>query len=125
MLAQGLHNGSYDTIDPGYPMQRLTRILPIGRADRNVRHGSRRASERFPLNAHVEVTDPGHSSGIVINASAGGLRVAVDQPVGVGQVCRARVCTSPERESVETARVVWSRELPDGWVLGLEFVAPH
>ncbi len=66
--------------------------------------------------------EPEAISGVVINASAGGLRVAVDQCVDVGSLCFARIKTAREHESLEHAEVVWARELPDGWLLGLRFV---
>ena len=60
---------------------------------------------------------------MAINASVGGLRIAVDAAVPVNHVCTLRVQTAPEHSTVEHAKVVWSRSMPDGYLLGLEFIA--
>lgn len=86
---------------------------------------ARRAAQRWPVHAEVESIVPPGPSGIVLNVSGGGLRVALDQPLPVGEVCVLRVRHEPGSETVEHARVVWARQLPDGCVVGLEFVAAH
>jgi hypothetical protein len=60
---------------------------------------------------------------LAINASVGGIRIAVDMGVPVDHVCMLRVRTAPEHETIEHAKVVWSRSRPDGYLLGLEFIA--
>lgn len=103
-------------------MARIAAMLPTGGADEDVHRGARRESQRYPLHADIELLEPLSSYGIVINASAGGMRIALDQPLDLGSICMARIVTAPGKELFEKARVVWTRELPDGWVVGLEFV---
>lgn len=103
-------------------MERIANLLPVGREDREHHRGARRRSQRFPLNADVTFVEPAPAEGIVLNASAGGLRVTADRAIPVGELCVVDVIFSDDRHSIEHARVVWSRHLPDGWVLGLEFV---
>ncbi len=67
--------------------------------------------------------EPARGAGLAINASVGGLRVAVDVSVPVDHVCTLRVRTAPEHETIEHAKVVWSRARPDGYLLGLEFIS--
>ena len=38
-------------------------------------------------------------------------------------ICTLRVRTAPDHEKIEHAKVVWSHARPDGYVLGLEFIA--
>ena len=102
--------------------QRLSSILPKGGADVALHRGARRRSRRWALDAEVELLSPGHGSGMAINASVGGLRIALDRGVPLDEVCTLRIRTAPEHETVEHARVVWSRAQPDGYLLGLVFV---
>lgn len=84
-------------------------------------HPGRRSWERYPLNADVEVLEPLNTSGIVINASDGGLRIAVGDDLPVGAVCVLAVRIA-EGETVEIARVAWSRQFADGYLVGVSFV---
>ncbi len=59
--------------------------------------------------------------GVVINASDGGLRVAIDCELPVGVTCVVEIAVD-EGKTVEMARVAWTRELPDGYLVGLSFV---
>jgi len=102
---------------------RLASILPKGGADVAVHRGARRRFRRWALDAEVELLTPARGSGLAINASVGGLRIAVDRGVPVDHVCTLRVRTAPNHETVEHAKVVWSRAQPDGYVMGLEFIA--
>jgi hypothetical protein len=86
-----------------------------------VEDSGRRASQRYPLHADVEVLDPLHAHGVVINASDGGLRIAVDTALPLGAVCVLEV-KSAEGATVELARVAWLRELRDGFLVGMSFV---
>lgn len=57
-----------------------------------------------------------------MNASDGGVRVAVDCSLVPGEECQLLM----HREvgpSVLTMRVVWSRAASDGWVAGLQHLA--
>lgn len=102
---------------------RLASILPKGGADVAIHRGARRRSRRWALDAEVDLLGPVRGAGLAINASVGGLRVAVDMGVPVGQVCMLRVRTAPDHQTVEHAKVVWSKARPDGYLLGLEFIA--
>jgi hypothetical protein len=102
---------------------RLASILPKGGADVAVHRGARRRSRRWALDAEVDLLGPVRGAGLAINASVGGLRVAVDMGVPVGHVCTLRVRTAPDHQTVEHAKVVWSQARPDGYVLGLEFIS--
>ena len=102
---------------------RLSSMLPKGGADAAVHRGARRRSRRWALDAEVDLLGPVRGAGLAINASVGGLRVAVDMGVPVGQVCTLRVRTAPDHQTVEHAKVVWSKVRPDGYLLGLEFIA--
>jgi hypothetical protein len=84
-------------------------------------HPGRRTAERYPLHADVEVLEPFNAHGVVINASDGGLRVAVDRELPVGVVCVVEIAVD-EGKTVEMARVAWTRELPDGYLAGLSYV---
>jgi PilZ domain len=81
----------------------------------------RRTSRRHTLNASVEVVQPAAGTGVTINASERGLRVAVDCALHEGDLCLIRV-DDPDRPLVERARVVWARELVDGCIAGLEII---
>lgn len=102
--------------------ERLSSILPQGGADIAVHRGARRQFRRWALDADIELLTPKRGAGLAINASVGGLRVAVDMAVPVDHVCTLRVRTAPGHATVEHARVVWSRARPDGYLLGLEFI---
>ena len=80
----------------------------------------RRNADRYPLNADVEILEPFNTHGVVINASEGGLRVAVDAELPLDAVCVIEIQVG-EGKTVELARVVWIREHPDGYLVGLSF----
>jgi len=102
---------------------RLSSILPKGGADVAVHRGARRRSRRWALDAEIDLLGPVRGAGLALNASVGGLRIAVDMDVPVGQVCMLRVRTAPDQQTVEHAKVVWAKARPDGYVLGLQFVS--
>lgn len=103
-------------------MERIGALLPIGSGDPNLHFGARRRSRRFPLNAEVTVRQPQLALGVAINASAGGLRVAIDVELPQDQTLDIELRFTDERASVERARVVWSKRFRDGFIVGLEFV---
>ena len=103
-------------------VNRLASILPKGGADVALHRGARRRARRWALDAEIELLSPGHGAGLAINASIGGLRVALDRGVPIDEVCTLRVRTAPDHETVEHARVIWSLAQPDGYVLGLAFI---
>jgi hypothetical protein len=82
---------------------------------------SRRLAGRYPLNADVEILEPFNAHGVVINASSGGLRVAVEVELPLDAVCVVEVHLE-DGKTVELARVAWVQEQPDGFVVGLSFV---
>ena len=66
--------------------------------------------------------EPVEAHGIVINASKGGLRVALDRELPLDVVCVIEV-SMDEGKTVEMAKVVWIRERGnDGCLVGFEFV---
>jgi hypothetical protein len=81
----------------------------------------RRSASRYPLNADVEILEPFSAHGVVINASQGGLRVAVDVELPLDAVCVIEVQLE-EGKTVELARVAWLKAHPDGFLVGLSFV---
>lgn len=83
---------------------------------------ARRRHRRHALDATVDVLAPVEAAGIALNVSAGGLRVAVDRPLPVGRECLVQVRPDGGGEVIECARVAWTREQPDGWLVGLEFL---
>lgn len=97
--------------------------MPKGGADAAIHRGARRRFRRWALDAEIELLAPTRGSGLAINASVGGLRIAVDMGVPVDHVCMLRVRTAPNHETIEHAKVVWSKARPDGYVMGLEFIA--
>lgn len=103
--------------------ERLSSMLPKGSADAAVHRGARRQSRRWALDAEVDLLGPVQGTGLAINASVGGLRVAADTGIPVGQVCTLRVRTAPNHQTVEHAKVVWTKAQPDGYLLGLEFIS--
>jgi hypothetical protein len=84
-------------------------------------HPARRVAHRYPLHADVEVLEPWNAHGVVINASDGGLRIALDRELPVGLMCVVEIALE-EGKTVEMVRVAWSRELPDGYLVGVAFV---
>jgi len=101
---------------------RLAHRLPAGPRDDAVHHGARRGTHRVPFHAEVELVGPHAAQGVALNVSRGGVRVALEGEVRIGDVCGVRVVLDDGREAAERARVVWKRRLPDGWLAGLAFV---
>ncbi len=59
--------------------------------------------------------------GFALNISEGGIRVAMDLPLPEDKPCVVQI-SPPEGGSYERhAQVVWSRQLKDGWLMGLRF----
>jgi hypothetical protein len=91
------------------------------KADAAADGSGRRGAERYPLNADIEILEPFNAHGVVINASEGGLRVAVNVELPLDAVCVVEVQLD-EGKTVELARVAWVRAHPDGYLVGLSFV---
>jgi hypothetical protein len=104
-------------------MERIASLLPIGPSDEQTHRGARRRSARYPIHADVTVVAPERAEGVVLNASAGGIRVALDRAFARGSEVTLEIAFRHDRVTGERAKVVWSRELPDGWLVGLAFVA--
>lgn len=85
----------------------------------------RRGSRRRELNAEIEVIQPAPGTGVTINESDGGLRIAVDCALRIGELCTLRLSVPGGNSRLETGRVVWSRELRDGWIAGVERIELH
>lgn len=87
-------------------------------------HGARRRSQRIAIHASVCVRGPdGDAHGFTINASEGGLRVALDRAYPQDSELEVDLRFPTGDILRERARVVWSRGEPDGWLMGLAFVA--
>lgn len=84
----------------------------------------RRGSPRWPLHAEVEVLQPVQGQGVAINGSRGGMRIAVDCPLSEDDVCILRTRYGPGVTRTGRGRVVWSKPVRDGWIVGLALLAP-
>jgi hypothetical protein len=93
----------------------------MAKASASTDSSGRRGAERYPLNADVEILEPFNAHGVVINASEGGLRVAVNVELPLDAVCVVEVQLD-EGKTVELARVAWVKAHPDGYLVGLSFV---
>jgi hypothetical protein len=105
-------------------MHRVTSDPPASSRNPEQLH-QRRANRRRELDAVVEVLHPREGRGVTINASDGGLRVAVDCALRKGESCLLRISEPCGEPRLEQAHVVWSKELPDGWIAGLRIVGLH
>jgi hypothetical protein len=106
----------------GKDMNRIGALLPSGPRDDQVHRGARRRSSRFPLEGEVAVVEPIETRGNVLNASSGGIRVAVDEVLPIGAVVVLVVEFRSGKRSCEHGRVLWVHEHHDGCVAGIEFV---
>lgn len=96
-----------------------TGAIRVGDLGEAAHYQARRRHARWLLNAEVSV---GRVRGLVLNASAGGLRVALDERLPDGHV--DLLVTTEANARRQRACVVWQKELPDGWLCGLRFEAP-
>ena len=103
-------------------MSRIGPLLPAGAKDSAFHYGARRRTRRYPVDAEVVVIEPRKTTGLALNASAGGLRIMVVDEIPQGEQCLLELSFTEDRRSTEKAKVVWSQEHADSWVLGLEFV---
>lgn len=84
----------------------------------------RRHARRTPSTDLVEVLAPRQAVGVCLNVSEGGIRVAVDGALSPDETCQVRL-RLPTGPVMQTFRVVWSREVTDGWIAGLARIASH
>lgn len=84
----------------------------------------RRLHARRPLHADVCIVAPIASRGVALNVSDGGIRVALDEAVPVGDRCHVRLELGGRARTL-SARVVWTREFPDAVLVGMEFLPGH
>ncbi len=85
----------------------------------------RRVTRRRPMHADVDVIEPRCGEGVTINASDGGLRIAVDCRLQVNDICMLVIREPSMPVRLERARVVWTREVRDGCVAGLTVTGLH
>lgn len=85
----------------------------------------RRGSARRPLHALVEVVQPTQGTGVTINVSHHGLRIAVDCTLTAGEVVLLYVREVDQPERLESARVAWVQQRPDGCIAGLQITGLH
>ena len=83
--------------------------------------GSRRETTRFSLNAEVQLLILGGGFGTTLNASAGGLRVAVNRMLRAGDNISLRLRFLSGDTTTKRVRVVWVKAASDGCVAGLSF----
>jgi hypothetical protein len=95
--------------------------VPLEASDEEFREDARRRSQRECSHADVEFLSPVTAEGVALNISEGGLRVAVYDEIPADAECLVKVRLEDDRQVERQARVVWSRKVADGWVLGLEF----
>ena len=83
---------------------------------------ARRKSGRELSNANVDFIEPVKTEGVAVNISEGGMRVAVYEKIPTEEDCIVKIWLTDDHHVSKRARIVWTKEAPDGWVLGLEFV---
>jgi len=105
-------------------MTHLSSNPPISSIRHVVYDRYRRQARRLPLHALVEVHEPTGGTGVTINASTGGLRVAVDCLLRPGDLCLLTV-DDEGWPAVERARVIWSQDVRDGCIAGLQLLTLH
>jgi hypothetical protein len=108
----------------GARMTHLSSNPPVSSIRHVVYDRYRRQARRLPLNAVVEVLEPSGGKGVALNASAGGLRVAVDCLLRAGDLCLL-IVEDKGRPAVERARVIWSQDVRDGCIAGLQLLTIH
>lgn len=90
--------------------------------DTAVHHGARRAHSRWVLDADIHI-DGGVSRGVTLNASTGGLRVAMSRALVAGAYVDVAVVRGPVA-LLSRVRVVWTRPSGGAWLSGLKFAQP-
>lgn len=101
-------------------MRMISDLFPAGPADRAHHRGARRRARRSPLHADVVVSGPVWATGVVLNASAGGLRAVFEQAVPKGAQVYLHVALR-STTCGQAGQVVWTRYVGDGWLAGIAF----
>jgi hypothetical protein len=96
--------------------------VPLDACDEEFREDARRQSQRACSDADVEFLEPIQAEGVALNISEGGLRVAVYDEFPADAECVVKLRHSDDEHVSRRARVVWSKKVADGWVLGLKFL---
>jgi PilZ domain len=105
--------------------------LPAG-PDSTGLHATRRGEARHELSARVVLTARGESNepprileGWALNVSRGGVRVILEEKVELAAEFDVTIDEpSQGRGPVQTGRIVWVQEEPDGVVAGIAFREP-
>ena len=99
---------------------------PASSSGQDITLRQRRGSRRHALNAEVAVVEPRPGTGVAINRSETGLRVAVDCELRPGEMCFVRIAYQSDESAVVArfvqAKVRWARHAGGGWICGLELV---
>jgi hypothetical protein len=106
----------------GDKVQRQAPTLPRGLFGDDAPGQTRRRFLRSAFHADVELSGPGEANGTALDVSSGGLRVALDGEVEVGQCFRV-VLRTPEDQVTRTfVQVVWCGVSGYDYVAGLKYM---
>jgi hypothetical protein len=92
---------------------------PMGADDHRL---GRRGELRQELHAEVELLEPRPGRGMVLNASDGGLRIAMDEGLSPGTWCVLRLTFDDGAKVVLRGRIAWASRRIDGCLLGVELL---
>ncbi|MCC6213468.1 MAG: PilZ domain-containing protein [Polyangiaceae bacterium] len=85
-------------------------------------HGTRRSSgARLEASERVRIVGEGFETiGWTLNVSRGGVRLIVEEPLGIGGEYRLQV--GDDSAPFRAARVVWVQDEADGQIVGAQFL---
>lgn len=83
----------------------------------------RRRWRRVPVNGDITVIHPGRATGVVVDVSRGGMRIAIDRPLAMGDRFLCDVRLGDGQLTHERARVVWVKQSGGGCEAGLQFAS--
>ncbi|MFT5358436.1 MAG: hypothetical protein ACI9KE_005674 [Polyangiales bacterium] len=104
------------------PSSVLRAVIPDEGRDPATHHGARREHSRWVLDADIQI-DGGVSRGVTLNASTGGLRVALSRALDAGSSVDVAVVRGPVA-LLSRVCVVWTRPSGGAWLSGLRFAQP-
>ena len=86
-------------------------------------HATRRGGARMEVSARVTLVSRlgDELRGWALNASRGGVRVILEEPVTLGAEYDVTVTDASGASPPQPGRVVWVQDEPDGVVAGIEF----